>query len=59
MAKNLNIRDWKEMLISNLTDDSCPDEVLEWVSQCALHAFEQGDVDDDVAQILLRWEGEW
>lgn len=49
----MDVVEWKamarRMLHGSLTSS---DEFVEWVCDCALHAYENGDVSEDVAKLL-------
>ncbi len=55
----MDIIQWKTMVKRMLlTGWNSSDEFVEWVAQCALSAYEDGDVDDDVASLLEANEQE-
>lgn len=58
--QTLDIIEWKRMVKNMLVNGwKTSDEFLEWVAECALHSFEDGDIDDDVCELLLANEQWW
>lgn len=63
--KHLNVSEWKDMLIDRIVAESDEPlfateqgEVRGWVAMCALTALEDGQIEEDVFEILERWEQE-
>lgn len=56
MKEIMDCDQFADLCVRMLRDESCPPSFVKWAGQCMLRAYEDGDIDDDVAAAIEEEE---